>query len=124
MKISRFPYSESILSANSLWMATVMFFNPNIFNTMPNLFKKMSAVFGPEIWGAIFTIAALIKIIGMITKKRLLRKAGLWASAVLYGFLAAFFGMASVGINLEAGFCVTLCFMAFRGLRGVDRNGG
>ena len=124
MKISQFPYSESILSVNSIWMAIVMFFNPNIYNTMPKLFEKMSTVFSPNIWGGIFLTAALIKVIGMITKKKVIRKIGLWASALLYGVLAAFFGMASVGINLEAGFCVTLCFMAYRGLRGVDRNGG
>lgn len=123
MKITQFPYSETILSVNSLWMAAVMFFNEDIFDLMPKLFEKMSAIASQEMWGVIFLIAALTKIIGMVMKSCFLRQTGLWASAMLYGFLAAFFGMASIGINLEAGFCGTLCFMAFRGLRGVGVYG-
>jgi magnesium-transporting ATPase (P-type) len=122
-KMFRVPAIEVTLSLISCWWAIVLFNSPNMFNNLPDLYLFFGEISQETHWGIIFSIAALLKIFGIVLKRNKLRKIGLGFSFVLYGLISAGFFLAT-DIHTGSGTYAALSFMALWGIREVEvRNG-
>ena len=117
--MKKIPIVELFLSIVSLWLAVVMFFNSNIFSTMPKVFRIFSMIMDEKSWGLVFITAALMKIIGVVYMKEWLRKAGLTVSFMIYGSLSAGFLLGGEPIVFSTGTYFAMCVLAMYSIREV-----
>lgn len=120
----RIPIIEVILSIISTWWAVVLFNQPDQFERLPTTYQFFSSVANEWQWGIVFLVAASVKIFGILLKNELLRKIGLFMSAMIYGLIAAAYYLGSGWFSIGFGTFAALSIMAFWGIREVRiRNG-
>lgn len=120
----RIPIIEVILSIISTWWAVVLFNQPDQFERLPTTYQFFSSVANEWQWGIVFIVAASVKIFGILLKNELLRKIGLFMSAMIYGLIAAAYYLGSGWFSIGFGTFAALSIMAFWGIREVRiRNG-
>lgn len=114
------PVVEVGLSILSMCLAFVFFSTPQMFDRLPATYEFFKALAPEWMWATFFVMAALTKLLGIATKRRKIRKAGLMASTIIYGLIAAAYylgtGLFSIGFFTYA----VLSFMALFSVREVD----
>lgn len=102
----------------------VLFNQPDQFERLPTTYQFFSSVANEWQWGIVFIVAASVKIFGILLKNELLRKIGLFMSAMIYGLIAAAYYLGSGWFSIGFGTFAALSIMAFWGIREVRiRNG-
>lgn len=114
------PVVEVGLSILSLCLAFVFFGSPQMFDRLPATYEFFKALAPEWMWAVFFLVAAALKLLGIATKKRKIRKAGLIGSTIIYGLIAAAYylgtGLFSIGFFTYA----VLAFIALFSVREVD----
>ncbi|CEG23119.1 hypothetical protein BN1080_02063 [Planococcus massiliensis] len=114
------PVVEVGLSILSLCLAFVFFGSPQMFDRLPSTYEFFKALAPEWGWAIFFLVAASLKLLGIATKQRNIRKAGLIGSTIIYGLIAAAYylgtGLFSIGFFTYA----VLSFIALFSVREVD----
>lgn len=114
------PVIEVGFSILSTCLAMVLYASPQMFDRLPKTYEFFKA-FAPEYaWATIFLIAALTKLLGLATKKKLVRKLGLTGSTLIYGLIASAYFLGSGWFSIGFFTYAVLSFMALFAMREVD----
>ena len=98
--------------------------SPTKFTDDSQLYGFFGKFADESTWATIFLIGALVKILGLIFNKNIVRKIGLVISAVLYGFIAYAYFIGSGWFSIGFGTFFAMSLMALWGIREVEiRNG-
>lgn len=118
------PVIEVGFSILSTCLAMVLYCSPQMFDRLPNTYEFFKA-FAPEYaWATVFLVAAVTKLLGLITQKRKIRKAGLFGSTFIYGAIASAYFLGSGWFNFGFFTFAVLAFMALFAVREVDLCNG
>lgn len=118
------PVIEVGFSILSTCLAMVLYSRPQMFDRLPETYEFFKA-FAPEyVWATIFLIAALTKLLGLATKKKLVRKLGLIGSTLIYGLIASAYFLGSGWFSIGFFTYAVLSFMALFAMREVDLCNG
>jgi hypothetical protein len=120
----KIPIIEVILSIVSAWWAIVLFNSPDLFERMPTTYSFFSSIANEIQWAVLFFTAALVKIFGILLKRELIRKIGLFMSAVIYGLIAAAYFIGTGWFSIGFGTFAAISVMAFWGIREVKMRNG
>ncbi|MCM3598728.1 hypothetical protein M4D55_23495 [Metabacillus idriensis] len=118
------PIVEVVLSLISSWWAIVLFNSPHMFNNLPAIYRFFGDIGQEYLWGCVFLFAALVKILGIIFRKTMLRKFGLFMSAVIYGIISAGYYLGLGFYSIGFGVFFLISFMALWGIREVGTRNG
>lgn len=121
-RIHTIPTMEIFLSMISLWWALVLFFSGNTFERLPRTYSFFNLVADERAWATVFFIAALIKILGIILRKTLLRKVGLLLSAGIYAMIAGSYFLGVGWFSIGFGTFGVVTVMAIWGIREVEQR--
>lgn len=116
---SRVPIIELFLSIISLWWAFICFANNELFDNFPGLFKIFVKIADEKAWGFVFVSAASIKVLGILLRKKWLRKLGLTMSMLLYGIISSSFFLSESPLSISAGTYFAMTVLAIWGIREV-----
>lgn len=118
------PIIEVGFSILSISLSLILFGSPEMFDSLPQTYEFFREIASESLWATVFLLAALTKILGLVTKRNGIRRVGLLASTVIYGLIAsAYFlgaGVFSIGFSTYA----VLAFMALFAVREVDLVNG
>lgn len=115
------PIIELFLSLISTWWAIVLFSNHQMLDRVPKHYEPLAEL-QENGWGLIFMVAALIKILGIITERFYLRKVGLFMSMFLYGLISAGHILSGQFLATQTGVYFALSVLALYGVREVRHN--
>lgn len=109
--MKRLPIFESFVSLLSCYLAVILLLNDNFFKTNPIVYDKLSNLADEKTMAAVFLVAALTKISGILFNITCLRLSGLVMSSIIYLTIAVTYFMGHVlwglGIfSLLALFCI------------------
>lgn len=107
------------MSIISLWWAFVCFANNKLFDNFPGLFRIFSAIADERAWGFVFVSAASIKVLGILLRKKWIRKLGLTMSMLLYGIISSSFFLSESPLSISAGTYFAMTVLAIWGIREV-----
>lgn len=114
------PIIEVGFSILSTCLAITLFGSSNMFDRLPKTYEFFKA-FAPEnAWAVIFLLAAITKLLGLATRKRIIRKIGLIASTGIYGLIASAYFLGSGWFSIGFFTFAVLSFMALFAVREVD----
>lgn len=119
----KMPDKEASLSLVSIWWAIILFVNDDMFINLPSIFAYVTSFSTQTTWGIIFIIAALIKVIGLITERKYLRLIGLYCSLVLYGLITTGYILSSNPLISGTGVHFVLMLIAYAAIREVKQDG-
>lgn len=114
------PVVEVGLSILSMCLAFVFFSSPQMFDRLPHTYEFFKEIAPEWMWAIFFLLAALTKLLGIATKRRKIRKAGLMASTIIYGLIAAAYYLGSGLLNIGFFTYAVLAFIALFSVREVD----
>lgn len=118
------PIIEVGFSILSACLALVLFSKPDMFDRLPATYEFFKALAPEYLWGIFFVVAALTKILGLLTRKRIIRKTGLIGSVIVYGLISASYFLGTGWFSIGFFTYSVLSFMALFAVREVDvRNG-
>lgn len=115
-----YPIIEIGFSILSVLLASILTGNPFLFDRLPKTYEFFRILGTEEMWAGIFIVAALLKILGLVTKMRQIRKAGLLASTIIYGLIASTYFLGSGFFSIGFMTFGVLAFMALFSVREVD----
>ena len=114
------PIIEVGFSILSALLALVLFSRPDMFDRLPTTYEFFKALAPEYVWGVFFLVAAITKILGLITRKGIIRKTGLIGSVLIYGLISASYFLGSGWFNIGFFTYSVLSFMALFAIREVD----
>lgn len=121
-KTNDFPIVEAFLSGVSIWWAVVLVANANFLdNRIPDYMSVFNNI-QEIIWASGFIVAAIIKVVGLITMNLWCRKIGLACSMVLYSLVTTGYILSDHIIHTGTGVYFLLTVLAWFGWREVKIN--
>lgn len=118
------PILEIGFSILSICLAMVLLGSPQLFDRAPNAYEFFKAIAPEYGWAILFISAAVVKVVGLATKKRIIRRTGLIGSTLIYGLIAAAYYLGSGWFSIGFFTYAVLSFMALSAVREVDVRDG
>lgn len=118
------PIIEIGFSILSACLAFILFGNPHLFDKSPGTYEFFRAVASERTWATVFLMAALTNVIGLLAKRKRIRKAGLLAFTIIYGLIASAYFLGSGWFSIGFSTFAVLAFMSLFAVREVDLKNG
>lgn len=118
---NKIPIIEVFLSLISIWWAIVLFNNDQMLDHVPRQLESLAA-FQEKFWASFFMVGAFVKLLGIVTEKKILRKIGLIMSAFLYATISAGFILSGHIMQTQTGVYFALSLLAIFGIRGIGNG--